>query len=88
MGPCAQGFTATDSTGTTTYRKAEPEPLSAGDEALAWGLTVERDGAPVVVRLAAVRKRNNVALFFTCDPTGGVDRQPMAVIDAQTAKLP
>ncbi|MGW0469236.1 hypothetical protein ACWDX6_28865 [Streptomyces sp. NPDC003027] len=88
VGPCAGGFTATDSTGTTTIRKAEPQPVSAGDEALAWGLTVERDGAPVVVRLAAVRKKNNVALFFTYDPAGGVDRQPMAVIDAQMAKLP
>ncbi|MFJ8666153.1 hypothetical protein [Streptomyces sp. NPDC093600] len=88
VGPCARGFTATDSTGTTTYRKAEPDSLSAGDEALAWGLTVERDGEPVVVRLAAVRKKNNVALFFTHDPAGGVGRQPTAVIDAQIAKLP
>ncbi len=41
------------------------------------------------VRLAVVRKKNNVAVFSTYDAKGGpVDRQPKDLIDAQTAKLP
>ncbi|MEV6249032.1 hypothetical protein AB0M38_22930 [Streptomyces sp. NPDC051742] len=89
VAPCANGFTATQATDLIKYTQVKPEPLSAGDEALAWSVTVEKRGVPMPVRLAVVRKRNNVAVFSTYDAKGGtVDRQPKDLIDAQTAKLP
>ncbi|WP_435974524.1 hypothetical protein [Streptomyces sp. Qhu_M48] len=89
VAPCAAGFKATEGTDRTTYTDVVAEPLDAGDEALAWSATVTKGGVSVPVRLAVVRKKNNVALFFTYDAEGrAVGRQPKDLVDAQVVKLP
>ncbi|MFF5934257.1 hypothetical protein [Streptomyces sp. NPDC012508] len=84
---CGNGFTATEATEKTRVSKVVPESLAAGDEALAWSITADVKGAPVVTRLAVVRKDNVMAVFPTVGLVGDVKKQPKPLIDAQAAKL-
>ncbi|MER5964286.1 hypothetical protein [Streptomyces sp. NPDC002057] len=88
VGPCATGFEAVQGTERFTYTGLRAEPLAAGDEAVAWSVTVTKGGVAVPLRLAVVRKKSNVALFVTDAGGRPVVRQPKEIIDAQVVKLP
>ncbi|GAA0445963.1 hypothetical protein ACFQ2B_15885 [Streptomyces stramineus] len=83
---CAGGFTM-DAGGTKTkVTKVETGSYTAGDEALAFTLTVDMEGTPGTGQLVAVRKGSTVATFYSQSLTGKAE-QPKAVIEAQVKKL-
>lgn len=84
---CGGGFTISASGEKTKVAKVTPEPLTAGDEAVAFTLISQIEGKPFMSTLAVFRKGNNLATFSTISLTGKVKELPQAVIDAQSAKL-
>ncbi|MFF4168506.1 hypothetical protein [Streptomyces sp. NPDC001744] len=85
---CAGGFTVTQLTEKTKVTKVAPESVTAGDEAVAFTVTTDIEGEPLVSKLVVVRKGGTLASFSTVSAApGGVKELPKAVVDAQVAKL-
>ncbi len=89
---CAGGFTATVAGTPTKIVSMTEEKITGGDEALAWTVTSESDGATTPVKLAALRKGSSVATFFAFNlaAAGGEDvtfELPTKVVAAQDKKL-
>ncbi|MFD3944251.1 hypothetical protein [Streptomyces sp. NPDC058579] len=84
---CAGGFTATMGGEKTKVTKIVPETVSAGEEAVAFTVTTEMEGAPWTSKLVAFRQGNTLASFFVYSLVGKVEALPKPVIDAQAAKL-
>lgn len=84
---CGGGFTISASGEKTKVAKVSPEPLTAGDEAVAFTVISEMEGKPFMSTLAVFRKGNNLATFSTVSLTGKVKELPQDVVDAQAAKL-
>ncbi|MFB9438629.1 hypothetical protein [Streptomyces showdoensis] len=84
---CGEGFTVSASGEKTKVVKVTPEPLTAGDEALAFTVISQMEGKPFMSTLAVFRKGNNLATFSTISLTGKVKTLPQDVVDAQAAKL-
>ncbi|MGW1296461.1 hypothetical protein [Streptomyces sp. NPDC002533] len=89
---CAGGFTATVAGTPTKVVSMTEEKVTGGDEAVAWTVTTEDDGATAPVKLVALRKESSVATFFAFNlaAAGGGDVKfelPTAVVAAQDKKL-
>ncbi|MFF8966522.1 hypothetical protein ACF1BK_27655 [Streptomyces globisporus] len=89
---CAGGFTATVAGTPTKVVSMTEEKITGGDEALAWTVTSESDGATAPVKLVALRKGGSVATFFAFNlaAAGGEDvtfELPTKVVAAQDKKL-
>ncbi|MFJ6576499.1 hypothetical protein ACIQMY_11085 [Streptomyces sp. NPDC091368] len=84
---CAGGFTVIGGGEKTKVTKVAQESVSAGEESLAWTVTVDMDGEPFVTKVAVFRKGGTLASFSTLSLGGTVKDLPKAVIDAQAAKL-
>ncbi|MFF9017661.1 hypothetical protein ACF09C_32485 [Streptomyces sp. NPDC014870] len=84
---CAGGFTATVGSEKTKITKVAPETVSAGEEAVAFTVTTDMEGAPWTSKVVAFRQGNTLASFFVYSLVGKVDALPKTVIDAQAAKL-
>lgn len=89
---CAGGFTATVAGTPTKVVSMTEEKITGGDEALAWTVTSESDGATTPVKLVALRKGSSVATFFAFNlaAAGGENvtfELPTAVVAAQDEKL-
>ncbi|MCA6092027.1 hypothetical protein LE181_07605 [Streptomyces sp. SCA3-4] len=83
---CAGGFTLTAGGEKTKITKVEPASYTAGDEAVAFTLTVDLEGQSGTAHMVAVRKGTTVATFYSQSLAGKAE-QPKAVIDAQMKKL-
>ncbi|MFE5856296.1 hypothetical protein ACFQ61_24220 [Streptomyces sp. NPDC056500] len=83
---CAGGLTVTVPGDKVKVTKVEPASYTAGDEAVAYTVSVDLEGKPSTAHLVAVRKGGIVASFFAQSLAGSAD-QPKAVIDAQVKKL-
>lgn len=83
---CAGGFTVIVGSDKSTFTKVAPAAYTGGDEAVAFTLTVEMDGAPSTVHLVAVRKGTTLATFYALSLSGKAE-QPKPVVDAQMKKL-
>ncbi|MEU9702743.1 hypothetical protein [Streptomyces sp. NPDC047981] len=84
---CAGGFTATVGSEKTKITKVAPETVSVGEEAIAFTVTTDMEGAPWTSKVVAFRQGNTLASFFVYSLVGKVDALPKTVIDAQAAKL-
>lgn len=88
---CASGFTMTVSGTVQKVLKMTEAKVSGGDEAIAWSVLTEADGATSVLKLAVVRKGATLATFpatkVAAMGTGKDYPLPLAVMDAQVAKL-
>ncbi|APS20721.1 MULTISPECIES: hypothetical protein [Streptomyces] len=88
---CAGGFTATVAGTPTKVVSMAEEKITGGDEAVAWTVTSESDGATAPVKLVALRKGGSVATFFAFNlAAAGGDVKfelPTAVVAAQDEKL-
>ncbi|GGT61219.1 hypothetical protein [Streptomyces purpureus] len=85
-GACAGGFTLTLMGETTKVLAVEPVAMP-GKATLAWTVTSEVAGEPVISKVMAAYVRNHLATFSTVSPAGGPVAEPLDVLDAQTAKL-
>ncbi|MEU1310940.1 hypothetical protein ABZ419_18890 [Streptomyces cinnamoneus] len=83
---CAGGFTLTAGGEKTKITKVESASYTAGDEAVAFTLTVDLEGQAGTAHMVAVRKGSTVATFYSQSLAGKAE-QPKAVIDAQMKKL-
>ncbi|MBT2491318.1 hypothetical protein J7E96_22900 [Streptomyces sp. ISL-96] len=83
---CAGGFTMTAGSDKTKVTKLAPGTYAGGDEAVAFTVTTEQDGAVGTSQLVTVRKGNALVSFFAISLAGKTE-QPKAAIDAQLAKL-
>ncbi|MEU3774370.1 hypothetical protein AB0F11_14430 [Streptomyces sp. NPDC032472] len=84
---CAGGYGVTSDGETAKVSKvAAAAPVTAGDEALAYTVEAEQDGAKISTQLVAVRKGNTLATFSALSLSGTAE-QPKAVVDAQVKKL-
>ncbi|MFI5808158.1 hypothetical protein [Streptomyces sp. NPDC051561] len=85
---CAGGFNATQAGEKVKITKVVADPVTGGDEAQGWILTMDMDGEkPMPIRVAAARKGNALASFYTISLGGAVTAQPTGVIEAQLKKL-
>ncbi|MET9373047.1 hypothetical protein ABZX98_02675 [Streptomyces sp. NPDC002992] len=84
---CAGGFTLNIAGEQTKIGKIAPEPVTAGEEAVAFTVTSDMDGKPFITKAVAFRKGNTLASFSVISLAGVVKELPTAVIDAQAAKL-
>lgn len=93
---CAGGFTATSEGEDMNISKVASQQASgSGDEAVAFALTAEMDGAgeePVTTKAQAVRHGTTIATYYTFNIASIVSAEeqpdvPVALIDAQAAKL-
>ncbi len=83
---CAGGFTLSAGSEKTKYTKVQPAAYTAGDEAVAFTLSLELEGQPGTAHLVAVRKGGTLVTFHAQSLAGNAE-QPKAVIDAQMKKL-
>ncbi|MGW2560772.1 hypothetical protein ACWCXB_16315 [Streptomyces sp. NPDC001514] len=83
---CADGFALVAGAEKTNFTKVEPAAYTAGDEAVAFTITVDLDGETGVTHLVAVRKGGTLATFHAQSLAGKAE-QPKTVIDAQVKKL-
>ncbi|MEU5340652.1 MULTISPECIES: hypothetical protein [unclassified Streptomyces] len=91
---CGGGFTATAKEEPQKFKKVEAEKASGnGDESLAFAVTADSDGDPVV-HAEVARHGNTVATYYSISLAAFADDAkvsdydvPAALIKAQTAKL-
>ncbi|MBT2382796.1 hypothetical protein [Streptomyces sp. ISL-11] len=83
---CAGGFTLNAGDDKTKITKVEGASYTAGDESVAFTITVDMEGMPGTGHLVSVRKGSTVATFYSQSLTGKAE-QPKAVIEAQVKKL-
>ncbi|MFH8786415.1 hypothetical protein [Streptomyces roseoverticillatus] len=84
---CAGGFAMGGGSDKTKIKKVAPATYSAGDEAVAFTLSMEVEGgSDNPTHLVVVRKGNTVAGFYAISLTGQSE-QPKAIADAQVKKL-
>ncbi len=85
---CAGGFTVLQAAEKTKVTKLAPESVTAGDEAVAFSVTVDMEGEPLTTKLVVFRKGNTLASFSTISfSPEGVKGLPTVVIGAQEKKL-
>ncbi|MEW2067033.1 hypothetical protein [Streptomyces sp. NPDC007346] len=89
---CAGGFTATVAGDEQKVVSITEEKVTGGDEAAAWTVTAEEDGAKAPFKLVALRKEGTVATFFSFNLAAGRDggakfTVPTEVVAAQAKKL-
>ncbi|ALO10453.1 Lipoprotein [Streptomyces venezuelae] len=84
---CAGGFTLIGGGEKTKISAVAPEPVTAGEEALAWTVTTDLDGRPFVTKVVVFRQGGTLASFSTLSFGGTVKALPKAIVDAQAAKL-
>ncbi|MFF2330080.1 MULTISPECIES: hypothetical protein [unclassified Streptomyces] len=89
---CSGGFGFTAAGEKQKVSKITEEQVEAGEEALAWTVTVEQDGEKVSFRLVAFRQGATVASFsaFNLAEAAGEPGDyglPTALVDGQAAKL-
>ncbi|MDT9688647.1 hypothetical protein Q5762_09825 [Streptomyces sp. P9(2023)] len=84
---CAGGFALLGGGEKTKVLKVAPESITAGEEAVAYTVTTDVEGAEWVSKVVAFRKGNTLASFATISLGGKVKELPKTVIDAQAAKL-
>ncbi|MFE5716053.1 hypothetical protein ACFQ7J_35170 [Streptomyces sp. NPDC056501] len=84
---CAGGFTLIGGGERTKISRIAPEPVTAGEEALAWTVTTDVEGMPWVTKVVVFRQGNTLASFSTLSFGGTVKALPKAVVAAQAAKL-
>ncbi|MFV8128747.1 hypothetical protein [Streptomyces syringium] len=83
---CAGGFTMIVGSDKTKINKVEPATFSGGDEAVAFTLTLDAEGATNATHVVASRKGSTLATLFAMSLAGKAE-QPKAVADAQLGKL-
>ncbi|MEV4875896.1 hypothetical protein [Streptomyces cyaneofuscatus] len=89
---CAGGFTATVAGAKQKIVSITEEKVTGGDEAAAWTLIQEDDGAKAPFKLVALRKEGTVATFLSFNLAAGKDggakfTVPTEVVAAQAKKL-
>ncbi|MEU0357816.1 hypothetical protein [Streptomyces cyaneofuscatus] len=89
---CAGGFTATVAGTKQKIVSITEEKVSGGDEAAAWTLIQEDEGAKAPFKLVALRKEGTVATFLSFNLAAGQDggakfTVPTEVVAAQAEKL-
>ncbi|WP_367131278.1 MULTISPECIES: hypothetical protein [Streptomyces] len=84
---CAGGFAMGAGEDKTKIKKVAPATFSAGDEAVAFTLSMEVEGgSDNPTHLVVVRKGDTLAGFYAISLTGASE-QPKAIVDAQMKKL-
>lgn len=83
---CTGGFTMIVGSDKTKITKVEPATFSGGDEAVAFTLTLDAEGAGNATHVVASRKGSTLATLFAMSLAGKAE-QPKAVADAQLGKL-
>ncbi|MFB8121347.1 hypothetical protein ACFVG1_05340 [Streptomyces bacillaris] len=89
---CAGGFNVTIAGDQQKIVSITEEKITGGDEAAAWTVVQEQDGAKSAYKLVALRKAGTVATFFSFNLTAGADggakfTLPTEVVAAQAKKL-
>lgn len=89
---CAGGFTATVAGAPQKIVSITEEKVTGGDEAAAWTLIQDDEGAKAPFKLVALRKEGAVATFFSFNLAAGGDggakfTVPTEVVAAQAKKL-
>ncbi|MCB5165923.1 hypothetical protein LG634_13890 [Streptomyces bambusae] len=84
---CAGGFTVTQDGEKSKITKVAPLPLTAGEEATAFEITVDGEGMTIVYNVAVTRQGGTLSSFFTFSLGGAVKELPAKVIEAQAKKL-
>ena len=84
---CAGGFTLIGGGERTKISWIAPEPVTAGEEALAWTVTTDVEGRPWITKVVVFRQGSTLASFSTLSFGGTVKALPKAVLTAQAAKL-
>ncbi|MEU0306595.1 hypothetical protein [Streptomyces cyaneofuscatus] len=89
---CAGGFTATVAGTKQKIVSITEEKVTGGDEAAAWTLIQEDEGAKAPFKLVALRKEGTVATFLSFNLAAGQDggakfTVPTEVVAAQAKKL-
>ncbi|MFF6908375.1 hypothetical protein ACFY9Q_20860 [Streptomyces sp. NPDC012389] len=89
---CAGGFTATVAGEKQKIASITEEKVTGGDEAAAWTVTSEEDGAKAPFKLVALRKEGTVATFLSFNLAAGRDggakfTVPVELVAAQAKKL-
>ncbi|MCJ1679429.1 hypothetical protein MTF65_19200 [Streptomyces sp. APSN-46.1] len=83
---CAGGFVVTAKGEKTTIKSLVPATDAAGDDSVAWTVTMVQDGETMNSRLVVLRKGNNLASIQQVKFEGKA-QTPQDFIDAQLKKL-
>ncbi|GHG61453.1 hypothetical protein [Streptomyces griseocarneus] len=84
---CAGGFVMTAEGEKSKFTKVEPLSLAAGDESVAFTLSMEAEGGETATtHLVVARKGGTVASFYSLSLAGKAE-QPKDVVDTQIKKL-